>query len=356
MPYPTLLRAYIPGLLLALLLTIIAKLLALVIPYIGAPALALFLGIILGNLWLKQPIWLRGTRFAESRLLEYAIVLLGGLITFTTLFELGVSGILFIVIQMGITLFAAYKIGQQLNFSRAISFLMASGNAVCGSSAIMATSPVVGATDEERGLVITIVNLMGTVLMFLMPILAWFIFGHDTLLTSALIGGTLQSVGQVVASASMVNEAVNEGAIIFKIIRIIFIIAVVILFGRLMQTEASPNSYSDSVNPSLSSNPKEALPSTPTKKPLWKTVPWYVYGFFFMCILSSVGLIPKVLVGPLATTSNWFEVTALSAIGLRLNFSLLKSSGRAFSHYALRLTIVQVVAALALIWLLFIVL
>ncbi len=51
---------------------------------------------------------------------------------------------------------------------------MASGNAVCGSSAIGATVPVVNATDKEKGIAVTIVNVTGIFLMFLLPIISQF--------------------------------------------------------------------------------------------------------------------------------------------------------------------------------------
>ena len=38
---------------------------------------------------------------------------------------------------------------------------MASGNAVCGSSAIAATAPVIEADDKDKGISITIVNITG---------------------------------------------------------------------------------------------------------------------------------------------------------------------------------------------------
>ena len=48
--------------------------------------------------------------------------------------------------------------------------------------------------------------------------------------TSAMIGGTLQSVGQVIGSATFVNSDVIAMSTIFKIIRIIFIVFVALAF------------------------------------------------------------------------------------------------------------------------------
>ncbi|MGO0807266.1 putative sulfate exporter family transporter, partial [Clostridioides difficile] len=42
-----------------------------------------------------------------------------------------------------------------------------------------------------------------------------------------MIGGTLQSIGQVVASGAIVGENVKDLATIFKIVRVIFLVVVV---------------------------------------------------------------------------------------------------------------------------------
>ncbi len=110
---------------------------------------------------------------------------------------------------------------------------MASGNAVCGSSAIGATVPVVNATDKEKGIAVTIVNVTGIFLMFLLPIISQFLYSHELVKTSAMIGGTLQSIGQVVASGAIVGENVKDLATIFKIVRVIFLVVVVLVFGHM---------------------------------------------------------------------------------------------------------------------------
>ena len=117
---------------------------------------------------------------------------------------------------MAITIVGAIYIGKKLGFSQNFRFLMASGNAVCGSSAIAATAPVIEADDKDKGISITIVNITGIVLMFILPLISKALFKNDTLATGALIGGTLQSVGQVAASGAMVGEQVKDMAMIFK--------------------------------------------------------------------------------------------------------------------------------------------
>lgn len=318
----------LPGLILCIIIALVGKLIGSYIPSIGGASMAIFIGMAVGNTFGNKKIYSQGSKFAESDLLAYSIVLLGGTLSAQTLLKLGVSGVTFIVIQMVITIIAAILIGKKLGFSENFRFLMASGNAVCGSSAIAATAPVIEAEDTEKGITITIVNVTGTVLMLLLPFIAKVIFGAETLKTSALIGGVLQSVGQVVASGSLVNESVKDLATVFKIVRIIFLVFVVLSFGTMKKKSSQPND----------------------KKSKAKVrVPWYVIGFFIMCVLFTFGAFSVEISKTFKVISNYFEIIALAGIGMRVNFRELIKQGAKASVYALGIASIQVISAIILI-------
>ena len=341
-PKPSEVPAIIPGLLLALATSMIAMFLARFIPAIGASPIAIFLGIILGNLYFKQSIFDKGTKFSEGRMLEYAIVLLGFSVTFSTLAALGLQGTIFIALQISGTILLAISIGKLLKFSQSYILLMASGNAVCGSSAIAATAPVINASDEDRGLIITIVNLMGTVMMFLLPLIAMMVF-DEKLLQGAFIGSILQSVGQVIASASMLGSEVMRDATIFKIMRIASLVLIVLLFHHL----AKRNQAAATHDASLADTPRENMPIK--RKPITALIPWYLFGFIIACTLNSFNIVSEGITLHLLSISHAFEVIALAAIGLRLNFSLLKQQGGKLAIFALILGTGQIVLSLLLI-------
>ena len=54
---------------------------------------------------------------------------------------------------------------------------------------------------------------------------------------SALLGGTLQSVGQVVAGASLLDAEIVKYAMLFKIARIILLVVVVLIFERMVSQQ-----------------------------------------------------------------------------------------------------------------------
>ena len=68
-------KTILPGFFLSLAVAIIAKLVAILLPQLGGATLAILLGIILGNTFFKQPQLAAGTKFSESRLFEYSVVL-----------------------------------------------------------------------------------------------------------------------------------------------------------------------------------------------------------------------------------------------------------------------------------------
>lgn len=324
-------KPILPGLSLSIGVAIIAKLFALFLPKLGGATLAILLGIILGNTFFKQPALAAGTKFSESKLLEYSVVLLGLTVTFQTIGEMGFKGLIFILLIMTTVIIGAYWIGRKLGFNEKMALMMAGGNAVCGSSAIGAIAPAIEANDEEKGQIITLVNLLGTVMMLTLPFLGMSLFGDALLSKSALLGGTLQSVGQVVAGASLINPETVKYAMLFKITRIIFLVVVVFLFERKAKQD-------------------DLITVKGSKKKF--PIPWYVTCFLIFCVVNSFVTLPAIFDEGAHFISTWFETTALAAIGLRLDFRKFLKEGPRFLVYGLSVGAVQTVAALIFIFVL----
>ena len=326
-------KSILPGFIVALIVALSSMFLAKFVPALGAAPIAIFLGMFVGNIFLNQKVFQRGYKFSESDLLSYSIVLLGATLSISTISEIGLNGVMFIVLQMTATIIGALYIGKKLGFAQNFRFLMASGNAVCGSSAIAATAPVIDADDNDKGIAITIVNVTGIVLMFLLPLLGDILYKNDTLHTSAIIGGILQSMGQVVASGAMVNEGVKDLSTIFKIVRIIFLVVVVFVFGHLK----------NKTNKEIAVEEVEDVKNRKIK------VPWYVIGFFIMCGLFSVNIISSDVSDLCKEVSKVLEIIALAAIGLRVNIRELIKQGKNATLYAMFVGLVQIVSAVVLI-------
>ncbi|NCB66303.1 MAG: putative sulfate exporter family transporter [Bacilli bacterium] len=336
----------LPGLAASILISLISQFLARFLPTLGAALIAILLGMLLGNTVLNRPELGSGTKFSEKRLLEYAIVLNGLILDFQVLKSAGLKGFVFIILQMGLTIFIAYNLGKYFGFGKRFSLLMGAGNAVCGSSAIGTVSPIVQADNKEKGISITIVNLTGTALMVLLPVLGSILYGSDTLRTSALIGGTVQSVGQVVAAAKLVNDEVVTLATVFKLMRVLLIIGVAVLYGRMNMNEGE-SLFTRKKRAEITASEESGASTTPAA--VSYGVPWFLTGFVvFFLIRSFIGVPDSALIASKAISTQ-FEVAALAAIGMRVKFADIIKEGPKAMLYGLTVGAAQVLMAFALI-------
>lgn len=331
-------RAIVPGVISCFSISLLAQVIGQLIPHLGAAFIAIILGIILGNTLLKQSVLAKGVKFSESKLLEIAIALTGLTLSVSTVMSIGGTGIIYIVLQMSLTIAVVYWLGKSLGFSKKFSLLMGAGNGVCGSSAIATVTPVIEAEEKDKGLAITTVNLTGTVLMMALPILTSWFYQQDLFQTSAMIGGTLQSVGQVVASGKLVNDEVAQLATVFKILRVILLVGVVFLYSRMNLTEG--------VSLFSRGNKKQE-----TKKSVG--IPWFIKVFFLFCLLGSLIKIPNYFIMAIKQWSNQLEIIALAGIGMRVKVKDLISEGPKAMGYGLLIGVGQLVFAYILIYLLF---
>jgi len=168
-------------------------------------------------------------------------------------------------------------------------------------------------------------------LLFVLPVIGPELLHHNDMLVSALIGGTVQSVGQVSGTASLVGGDVVTYAPIFKMLRVVLLSAVVILMSR-YATKATP---------------VEGVAPTSKVK-----VPWFVLTFIVLVGINSFVSLPHVLTGTAHEVTSFFGIVNLAGIGLNLKWATIKSSGATFLGYGLVTIIFQVVLALGLIMLL----
>lgn len=328
----------LPGFLVCVVIAIVSKIIAkLFLPTLGAATIAIIIGIIVGNTFGRKEYLNKGTKFSEGTLLSISIVLLGGTLNISQLLDLGIRGILFIILLMLMTLFGTIWVGRYLKFGEDFVLLMASGNAVCGSSAIASTAPVINAHSRDKGIAITMVNVTGTVLMILLPLLTSFLYNNETFRTSAFLGGILQSVGQVVAAGSMVSEQVKEQATIFKIVRIVFLVVVVFLLAALKKKSTVKGV--EAVEEEIHSHNHQSRIK----------IPWYIIGFFITCALYSLNIIPHSLTHTLKELDNFIEVIALAGIGMRVYFKDLIQQGPKASMYCVFIALIQIISAIVLI-------
>lgn len=327
----------IPGIIVCLIISVISKIINIFVPEVGAATFAIIIGIIVGNTLIKDEKYSKGIKFSEKFFLSWAIALLGVILNINKVLSVGWNGFLFIIFQMTLTIIVVYFIGKKLGFKEKFVLLMCAGNAVCGSSAIGATDEVINADKKDKSISIAMVNLIGTVLMFILPLITLGLYNHSELKTSAMIGGILQSVGQVVASGALINPQISNMSTIFKIIRIIFLTVVVIVLGKMAERDERKNGEACDVK----------------EEKMKVKIPWYIIVFFILAIICSLGIIPNAINMEAHKVGEYFEVIALAAIGMNVKFKDLMEQGKKSIIYAGLISISQIIIATGLIYLLF---
>ena len=333
-------KEVLPGLIVCIVIAISSKIIGRFVPSLGAATISIFLGILIGNVIGKQDKLNRGTKFAESTLLSISVVLLGATLSIEAIFEIGWQGIVFIIIQMALTITFIVVVGKKMKFNIDFVLLMASGNSVCGSSAIASCAPVIHANSKDKGIAITMVNVTGTVLMIILPVIASFLYQGQLVQSSALIGGILQSVGQVVAAGSIVSDAVKEMATVFKIVRIIFLVVVILILGSIKE-RSLVKGIQDMEEEEHSHTHQSRL-----------KMPWYIKGFFLLCILYTLKIIPQSLSALIKNLDNFIEIIALAGIGMRVSIADLLKQGAKASLFCVYIGVAQIIFAVLMIWIL----
>lgn len=323
----------ISGIIVTLILSIISKFLAHFLPFLGAEGIAMLLGILLGNTLLKQQLFAPGMRWAEKYPIEIGIALMGLTVTLRTIEQLKLHGILFILLQMTLTIVVVLWLGGRIfKVSRKSAMLMGAGNAVCGSSAIASVSPAIGATDDQRRTAVATVSITGVVLLLLLPVIGPYLVGHNNILLGALVGGVVQSVGQVVGTAALINPTVVTYATLFKMLRIILLTVVVIIFSRMSQKQQA---------------------NTTTISPKGIKIPWFIIAFVLLLIVNSFIALPHTVTSGAKDISSFFGIVNLAGIGLNLKINTIKKAGGKFLAYGLVTGLIQVILAVILIRILF---
>lgn len=318
------------GILLTFGVAVVAKLLAPYLPALGGETLAMFIGLGLGNTLFSDSRWGSGVKWSEKYPIEVGIAILGLTLTLSTIASLQWRGLLFILAIMMLTITFVMWIGQKVfHVDQKSSMLMAAGNAVCGSSAIASVAPAIHADDNKRRTAVATVSISGTALLLILPLIAPTLLHNNDLLMGALVGGTVQSVGQVVGTASLINQDVVTYATLFKMLRVILLSGVVIYMTHLVSKGSSEI-------------------TTTAAKPEFK-MPWFVTVFLIAVVINTLVPLPNVINHVSHEISSFLGIVNLAGIGLNLKWQTIKQSGMQYMGYGLVTIIFQILIALSLI-------
>ena len=297
-------KTIVPGLVLSILLAVTAFLISGVITNLGSALIALLLGLVVGNMPFNKSSFNTGIKFSEKYVLEAAIVLMGFGFRLSSLKSIGYSTPLFIVLLVVITMGISTFIGVRfMKIPKKTALLIGAGSAICGSAAIGAMAPIVKAKEEQTGISLAVINVLGLLGMVVLPFIA-IALSYTDAQSALLLGGTLQSMGHVVGSGFSVSRQVGDLSVIVKMFRIVLLVpllALLVFSGR-KQGEK------------------------------WSTgFPWFILLFILTVVLAQLKFISKEVLHYLAEAGDLLLLIAMAAIGSKIQLkSILKVSAPAF--------------------------
>ncbi len=203
---------------------------------VGNAALALFLGIILAS-YREVPTNFFTQKYG-SRILQTGIVFLGGSLSLDSFFEINSSYFILISLYVIAAFALVLLVGKLLGVSKKLSYLLGSGTAICGGTAIAAVGPAIKAKPEEFTTAITIVFLLNALAVILFPIAGDF-FNLSEREFGAWVALAIHDTASVIGAASMMGDEAIEVAATLKVTRTLWIVPLVIGSAWLFRNKSS---------------------------------------------------------------------------------------------------------------------
>ena len=199
-----------------------------------SPPLALFLGLAFALLC-GQP-FAGFNKRASKYLLQYSVVGLGFGMNVQSALASGREGMEFTILSVVVTLVLGMFIGRRvLRMDRNTSYLISSGTAICGGSAIAAIGPVVRAKDGEMSVALATVFVLNAIALFLFP---W--VGHALGMSQHDFGTwaaiAIHDTSSVVGAGAAYGEEALRVATTIKLTRALWIIPVAIITSFVFKT------------------------------------------------------------------------------------------------------------------------
>jgi uncharacterized integral membrane protein (TIGR00698 family) len=200
-----------------------------------SPPVALLLGLIVAQ-FIGHP-FLHLNQKATSTLLQFSVVGLGFGMNVTSALQAGKQGLVFTIFSIAGTLLLGIFLGKLFKIERKTSYLISTGTAICGGSAIAAISPIINAEEKQISVALGTVFILNAAALFIFP---W--IGHMLHLSETQFGLwcalAIHDTSSVVGAASKYGPHALEVATTVKLARALWIIPVAIFTTILFKNKS----------------------------------------------------------------------------------------------------------------------
>jgi len=287
---------------------------------ISTAMIAIIMGIVFGNIFKIREGFLLGLDFTQKYILKLGIICLGIQLKPFEFLKFGSVAIPLIIVCIISVLIVIKLLIKKLKISTKMAYLISIGSTVCGTTAIIATAPVINANKGEVAYAIANMTVFGIISMLVYPYFANIYFGGDPLYVGLFLGTAIHETSQVAAAGLIYDQQFNSPetlniATVTKLIRNTFLIIMIPLFAFLYnRRKTKTKNYS-----------------------LLDIFPYFVLGFIGFIIFRNIGdqifltenskYIWQNAVSNIKDSAKIFLSMAMAAVGLSTNLKDLKSMG-----------------------------
>ena len=259
------------------------------------PAIALFLGLAFALIF-KNP-YPKFNKKTSKYLLQASVVGLGFGMNVTESLKSGVDGMLFTIASVIGVMVLGVLIGKWLHLNKKASYLIASGTAICGGSAIAAVGPIVKADEHEMAVSLGVVFILNAIALFIFPAI-----GHYFELSEVQFGTwaaiAIHDTSSVVGAGEAYGPIALQTATLVKLTRALWIIPLAIVTMFIFRDKTSKIS-----------------------------IPWFIFMFILAMVINTYCNLPQQLTSSLLWIAKKGLVLTLFLIGASLSLSTIKAVG-----------------------------
>lgn len=283
---------------------------------ISAP-IALLAGLIFA-FTLQNP-WPKFNKKTSKYLLQVAVVCLGFNMNLQQSLRSGSEGMLFTIVSVVGVMLLGVMLGYWLHINRKTAYLISSGTAICGGSAIAAVGPVVKADENEMAVSLGVIFILNSIALFIFPPI-----GHLIDMTQQQFGTwaaiAIHDTSSVVGAGEMYGEEALQIATLIKLTRALWIIPLAFVTMFIFRDRTAKIS-----------------------------IPWFIFIFVLAMIVNTYVPLPEWFTTAMVWIARRGMVVTLFLIGASLSLSSIRQVGIKPLVQAVILWIVISVSSLAVV-------
>lgn len=260
-----------------------------------SPALALLIGLLYAMVF-NNP-FPKFNKKASKYLLQASVVGLGFGMNIIESLKSGYDGMIFTIVSVFGVMILGVTIGYLLHINRKTSYLLASGTAICGGSAIAAVGPVIKANENEMAISLGVIFILNAIALFIFPPI-----GHYFNLTETQFGTwaaiAIHDTSSVVGAGEAFGETALQTATLIKLTRALWIIPLALITMMFFRDKSSKIS-----------------------------IPWFIFLFIIAMIINTYCYLPQEIRESIIWLAKRGLVITLFMIGASLSISSIKNVG-----------------------------